>query len=272
MYIKEANGVKLCVFENFERTGLVRHCVSTRVGGVSSGCYSSLNLRLNGRDERALMLENFARLCCALNTDVDSLVFSDQTHNTDIYIVGQNDRGKGITRESDIRSIDALITSEPGVALTTFYADCVPVLFLDTRKGVIAAAHAGWRGTADAIAAKTVAKMTEAFGCKPHDILAGIGPSIGACCFEVDEPVAAEFRTKLPLSERFIKPSESTEGKFYIDLRAINAQLLTDAGIQAENIETADLCTKCEDALFYSHRRDGNNRGSMAAVIELKRS
>ncbi|MDR1913462.1 MAG: peptidoglycan editing factor PgeF, partial [Clostridiales bacterium] len=175
------------------------------------------------------------------------------------------DRGKGFF-PSDIKQTDGLYTNVPNLALATFSADCAPILFLDPVKKVIAAIHSGWRGTAARIAQKLIAALNKEFKSNPADILAGIGPSIGPCCFEVDSPVAEQFSD---WREFIIEGKAQNKEKFNVDLWRINESMLIEAGLKPENIDCAPLCTCCNSDLYFSHRRDKDARGSMASIISL---
>ena len=181
-------------FPMLRDTGLVTDGFSTRLGGVSEGCFSSLNLSFDRGDDRAAVAENFRRMGEALGIRCEDMVLSQQTHTTNIRIVTDEDRGKGITRERDYTDIDGLITNVPGICLVTTYADCVPLYFLDPVKKVIALSHSGWRGTVGKIGKKTVELMHEEFGSEPADILAAIGPSVCQDCYEVSADVTDRFR------------------------------------------------------------------------------
>ncbi|MCD7905560.1 MAG: peptidoglycan editing factor PgeF [Clostridiales bacterium] len=265
----EKNGLEYFVFENLEATGLVNHCFSTRIGGVSEEELSSLNLRFK-YDKRENVVENYRRLCSAIGSDYRNTVFSHQTHKDELYDVKPSDRGKGLIREREIHDKDGLVTDVPEIVLVTFHADCTPLYFLDPIKKVIALSHSGWRGTAMAIGAETVYKMEKDYGCERKNILCGIGPCIGSCCYQVDDAVRDVFREKFDFWKEFFKPDKE-EGKYLFDLEGINKRILKEAGIRSENIETAELCTKCNSNLFYSHRVMGDKRGSMAALMELRR-
>ncbi|MDR1536750.1 MAG: peptidoglycan editing factor PgeF [Clostridiales bacterium] len=268
MIISHKGAMPIGVFPDFEKAGLAAHGISTRIGGVSEGSFNSLNLGLGRGDSRENVLENFKRFFEAVGADMNSAVFSSQTHTSNVIIAEASDRGKGLKRKSDFHDVDGLCTNEPGLPLVTFYADCVPLLFYDPIEKAIAAAHAGWRGTANMIGMKAVSALVSAYGCKPENILAGIGPSIGPCCFEVDEPVALEFKKRVPGCEAFMQGPYGAN-KHKIDLWSCNKHILAMAGLKQENIDCSPLCTSCHSGLYYSHRRDGGARGSMAAVISL---
>jgi len=261
------NNVPMVVFPALQKTEHVSHGISTRMGGVSTDAWASLNLQLRRGDSETNVVENFSRFTAALGIPLANTVFSAQTHSTNVRRVFDSDRGKGIG-PSDIECTDGLHTNEPNTALVTFCADCVPILFFDPNKKVIAAAHSGWRGTVAEIGRIMVETLVKEYGCEPGDILAGIGPSVGPCCFEVDPPVTSEFLEK-PNWANYIKEPDSS-GKSKIDLWQINKQILIDAGLLPEHIDCEPICTCCNEKLFYSQRRDGDKRGAMATVICLK--
>lgn len=255
-------------FPKLKATGIVNHTFSTRLGGVSGGEYSSMNLSFNRGDKRENVVENYRILCSAVGIDTKNLVLSHQTHTNNVLCVTKEHCGTGITRPS-FSDIDGLITNESQVALVTQYADCTPLLFCDPVKKVIATSHAGWRGTVKQIGKVTVEKMVEEYGSNPKDIIAGIGPSIGKCCYEVDVPVITEF-SKIPFlnKEKIITPKG--EGKYMLDLVEANRQILINSGIKPENIDVSDICTCCNADMLHSHRATGGKRGNLAAIIELK--
>ncbi|NDL66311.1 peptidoglycan editing factor PgeF [Anaerotalea alkaliphila] len=270
MLLTEREGVPFLEFAHFKESGLVSHGFSTRHGGVSPSPFDTLNLGLGRGDDPAHVVENFTRICKALEIPPRSLVFSDQVHGSGLLEVGLGDRGKGLFRESDIRNVDGLMTDSPGVALATFYADCVPLFFLDPAHKAVALSHAGWRGTVDGIGPKTVAAMAKRFQSVPGELLVGIGPSIGPCCFQVSEEVVDAFKRLFSpdMLERIAKPEGN--GKHRIDLWLANRMLLEDSGVLPGNIHGAHLCTKCNGKDFFSHRAMGSNRGSLAAILALK--
>ena len=191
---KDGGGLLLLKYPSFEETGLVKHGISTRYGGVSKGIFSSMNLSFSRGDDREAVMENFRRLAEALEVDDREFVFTDQTHTTNIRKVTAADAGKGLTRERDYRDVDGLITDEPGLVLSTFYADCVPLLLLDPVHRAIGLSHSGWRGTVGRMGAGTVAAMQREYGSRPQDLLCAVGPSICQDCYEVGDDVAKEFR------------------------------------------------------------------------------
>lgn len=242
----------------------MKHCFTTRRGGVSTDEYESMNLRMNCSDSRENIMENYCIICRELGIDTDSLVLSKQVHGVDIADVGKKDCGNGFTCENSFESADALVTAEPGVTLVTFYADCVPVFLLDKRQGVLALVHSGWKGTAARISALTAEHMSAVYGSRPEDIIAAVGPSIRACHFEVGEEVAKVFIEKFG-EECIVYGYE----KPHVDLQRCVISQLSDCGIPPENITDSGICTYCRSDLFYSHRKTGARRGTMAAFAQL---
>lgn len=239
----------------------VPHCFTTRLGGVSTGNLSSLNISYHRGDTPENVEENYKILANTLDFDVDNLVLSHQIHS-DIVRTVKKDHHLGLDHHL-YPECDALITNDPGTALVIFTADCTPILLWDKVTGAVGAVHAGWRGTAQNIAGKTVAKMVAEFGCDPKSICAAIGPNIGACCFqtgkEVPEAMIAAFgRDAAP----FIRPVCE---KFHLDLKKINALTLQNAGVT--QIDISDDCTMCQPGRFWSHRVHGAGRGSQGAII-----
>ena len=238
------------------------HCFTTRLGGVSEGFLSSMNIGTSRGDSRENVLRNYEILGSNLGFDPKNAVLSYQVHSDIVHVVRKEDRGAGLYAPP-LSQCDALITNEKGLALVIFAADCTPILYWDPVTGAVGAAHAGWRGTALSIAARTVEAMGKAFGCKPQNIRAAIGPNIGACHFETNGDVPeALVKAFGPEAENYIRPQDD---KFYVDLKAINAMVLKRAGVT--HIEISDACTVCRQDLFWSHRKTGQQRGSQGAVI-----
>lgn len=265
--INEKNGVTFVTFPVLEKYG-IKHAFSTRLGGVSDGIYSSMNLSFSQGDNPDNVLENYKRICNAIDVDYKRCVLSKQTHTTNIRIVTEEDAGKGIIKERDFDDIDGLITNVPGLTLVVQCADCVGTLFFDPIKKVIAASHGGWRGTKGEIPKKTVLLMHEKFGCNPSDIVVGISPSIGKCCFEVDTPVAEEFM-KIDSVDKDKIITYDGNGKYHIDLWQTNVLSLLSVGIKRENMSVTDLCTMCHPDVFFSHRATKGKRGNLAGLICL---
>lgn len=269
MNLHEKQGVPFLTFPALEEYPYLLHAFSTRQGGVSQGEFSTMNLCFNRGDKDENVLENYRRICGAVGFAFDGLTASSQDHHTVIRRVGKEHAGLGITRPRDRTSVDGLCTNEPGITLVTYYADCVPLFFLDPDHRAVGLCHAGWRGTVDRIGACMVEMLRKEFGSDPRRLVAAIGPSIGPCCYEVDAPVAERFLAMNELRpEEFAREKE--DGKFMLDLWECNRRVLMAAGIPADSIHTAKLCTKCNHELLYSHRIMGNARGGLAAMMELK--
>lgn len=257
-------------FPMFRDTGLVTDGFSTRLGGVSEGCFSSLNLSFDRGDDRAAVAENFRRMGEALGVRCEDMVLSQQTHTTNIRIVTDEDRGKGITRERDYTDIDGLITNVPGICLVTTYADCVPLYFLDPAKKVIALSHSGWRGTVGKIGKKTVELMHVKFGSDPADILAAVGPSVCQDCYEVSADVIDRFKEVFDRSAWDELFYEKPDGKYQLDLWKANEKIFLEAGIRKDHIAVTNVCTHCNSEILYSHRAMGDKRGNLCAFLALK--
>ena len=253
-------------FPLLEKTGIVSHLFSTRLGGVSTGEFTSFNLSFTRGDEEASVLENYRRVAGVLGCEIGDITASHQTHTTNIRFIKENDRGKGVTKPRDYEDIDGLITNQPGIALATFYADCVPLYFVDPVHKAIGLAHSGWRGTAARMGACMVQRMQEAFGTRPEDLYAAIGPSICVDCYEVSEDVAECF-TDLPGVVR----DGRRPGKYQLDLWEANRLILEQAGIPAAQIAVTDICTCCNSDYLFSHRATGGRRGNLGAFLMLKR-
>ena len=240
------------------------HCFTTRLGGVSTGPLASLNLAMHRGDEPENVARNYQILGEALGFAEDDLVLTHQTHSDIVRVVTKADH-MGLDHHG-YPECDALITNDPGTALVVFTADCTPILLHDPVTGAVGAVHAGWRGTASAIAAKAVAAMAVSFGSDPKNIRAAIGPNIGFCCFETDGDVpAAMLDAYGQEAANYIRASGN---KFYVNLKAINALALHRAGV--EKIEISGDCTMCSPHRYWSHRVTRGNRGSQGAIIVCK--
>lgn len=248
----------------------LRHGFSTRAGGVSRGIFGTLNLGLHRGDSTENVLENYRIFCGVLDVPMERCVLSKQVHRSDVKIVLESDAGAGLFRPQDYEA-DALITNVPDLPLVIFSADCIPTLYYDPVTRCIGAAHAGWRGTALGIAGRTVEAMGRVYGAKPADIRAAIGPGIGKCCFETDGDVPAAMTAAYgDGAAPYLLQKEN--GKWQVDLKGINAHVLRRAGVLAGHIAVSGACTACDPALYWSHRRVGDGRGSLAAVICLRYS
>ena len=264
---RQINGVTFLTADAFTAAGGVAHGFSTRLGGVSQGIYASLNLSSTRGDDLDCVRENYRRFCAAIGADVSRVVMTNQVHETVIRTVGPNDIKADLCQREEYEC-DGLITDVPGLALTIFTADCIPVLLYDPVKKVIAAVHAGWRGTAGNIAGKAVDKMREEYGSDPGDILAAIGPGISACCFETHADVPEAMTAVLgELAKPHMTALEN--GKFHVDLKGINAALLKRSGVASGHIEISGDCTACHPEKYWSHRLTQGQRGNQAAMLQL---
>lgn len=235
---------------------------SLREGGASGGCRSSLNLALHVGDDPANVLENRRRLCLSAGFAEDGWTCAEQTHGNRVKLVTKAERGAGrLSRDTAFPDTDAMITREPGILLAAFFADCVPLLFVDPENRAVGIAHAGWRGTAQNVAGATISAMREAFGSRPEAMLAAIGPSIGPCCYEVDDTVIGQIGIN--------PPPRKENGRFMLDLKQANRQFMIKAGIGPNHIEVSGFCTCCRTDLFFSHRGENGRTGRMAAFIGI---
>ena len=240
------------------------HCFTTRLGGVSEGIFDSLNIAIKEGDTQENVRQNLTILGDTLGFTLDDLISTRQTHSDIVRVVTKADHRGPFHR--DYPECDALVTNDPGAALIIYTADCTPLLFHDPVTGAVGAAHAGWRGTAAAIGAKTVEAMVSAYGCNPQDIRAAIGPNIGFCCFETDSDVPeALLAVYGQEAAEFIRPEGD---KYYVNLKEINALSLRRAGVK--HIEISTDCTVCQCHRFWSHRATKGLRGSQGAVIVCK--
>ncbi len=252
-----------------EQTGIVEHCFTTRLGGVSRGIYESLNLSFTRGDDRLAVEENFRRVSKVMGRQYKDFVLSDQTHTTNVRRVGREDAGKGIERERGYADVDGLITDEPGLVLSTFYADCVPLYFVDVEKRAIGLSHSGWRGTVGRMGRATLEAMRREFGTQPENVVCAIGPSICQDCYEVSADVAEAFEREFSGHEEEIL-TDKGNGKYQLDLWRANAIVLSEAGILQEHLSVTDICTCCNPRLLFSHRASRGKRGNLGAFLSLR--
>ena len=257
------NGLMYYKIDSFEETGLVKHCFTTRMGGVSKNEYAQLNLRFHCDDDRNNVVENFRIISGEIGIDYKRLVLSKQVHEDTVYDVTEEDCGNGITKPNKLESADGLICAVSGIPLVTFYADCVPLMFLDKKERVIAMSHSGWKGTVKNIAAVTVNKMVNEYNSRKENILCAIGPSICVDCFEVGDEVAEIFaRMKNGAVVKYDK-------KYHVDLQKTIRNQLLDCGIEESNLTDSGICTFENSDLLFSHRKTNGKRGNMAAIMQL---
>jgi len=251
-------------FNHLHRYDNILHFVSARGGGVSSGIYHSLNMSYTAGDKTLNVAENRKRLAEELGITPAHLVFPGQSHTANIRIIREAEEVK-----DGIAETDALITQVPQLCVSILVADCVPLLLYDPSRNVVAAAHAGWRGTVRSMAIKVVEEMKKAFGSDPASILAGIGPSIGPDSYEVGADVVGDVKHNIHLDDQ--KVLQYTFGeKAYFDLWAANRLQLEYAGLSPKHIEEARIDTYEAHELFFSARRLGNPCGRFAAGIMIR--
>lgn len=249
-----------------------------RHGGVSRIPYDSLNVAFHVGDEPGDIVENRKRVAAALGFSLEDWTCGEQVHGVRIGVVHDKDRGRGsLDRASAFQDTDGLVTDVPGVLLTSFYADCVPLYFWDPVTGAVGLAHAGWKGTVGAIAEQMVVRMSAEYGSLPQHIHAAIGPSIGECCYEVDDRVMDRVRDMGIgefISEEVTNSAvyiDKGQGKYMLNLKEINRHIMIKAGILAEHIECTSWCTSCNHDLFFSYRKDGGTTGRMASWIGMRK-
>lgn len=261
---RQDGDVLYLVYPLLEKTGIVNHGFSTRLGGVSRGACATMNISMTRGDDPEAVEENKNRIAKAIGVKPENMTFTHQTHTTNVTVVRPEDRGKRFPET------DGMVTDVPGICLVTFYADCVPLYFVDPVKKAIGLSHSGWRGTVNKMGKVTVEKMAEVFGSAPEDIIAAIGPSICRDCYEVSEDVISVFREKFAPEfwDRLFYRKEN--GKYQLDLWAANLEVLKEAGVKEEHIAVTNVCTHCNPDLLFSHRATGEKRGNLSAFLALK--
>lgn len=265
----ENGSLPLLHYPLLEQTGIVEHCFTTRLGGVSEGVCSTLNLSFSRGDNPDSVLENYRRVAETFGKTVEDFICTDQTHTTTVLCVGREERGYGVTKERTYTDVDGLITNESGVILSTFYADCVPLYFVDPIHKAIGLSHSGWRGTVGRMGQRTLEAMKEAFGTNPADVYAAIGPSICQDCYEISEDVADHFYQEFQGHGEEILINKRN-GKYQLDLWKTNEIVMLDAGILPEHLAVTNICTCCNSEVLFSHRASQGKRGNLAAFLMLK--
>lgn len=268
--LEQGGCLPLFSYPMLEETGIVKHCFTTRAGGVSEGIFSDMNLSFSRGDEREAVEENYKRLSSALSIPYESFIFSHQTHTTNVIRVGKEDAGMGLLRERQYKDVDGMITNEMGVTLVTFYADCVPLYFIDKRHHAIGLSHSGWRGTVGRMGRVTLEAMKSEFGTKAEEVVCAIGPSICQSCYEISQDVAEKFaQIFTPRQQREILIKKEND-KYKLDLWKANEIILLEAGILKEHLAVTNICTCCNSKLLFSHRASQGKRGNLAAVLALR--
>mgnify|MGYP004485698723 FL=1 len=270
MNVKNNKGVTFLTYPAFEDMDWLVHGFSTRLGGVSQGIYSSMNLSFTRGDEESCVRENYRRISQAMGFDMNSIVTSDQTHTNNVRKITEKDRGKGIVVPRDYTDTDGMITNVRGLVLATFYADCVPLYFADPVHYAVGLSHSGWRGTVRKIGAVTIKKMTEEYGSDPKDIRAAIGPSICQECYEVSEDVIEEFKESFDRKHWEKLFYKKDNGKYQLNLWMANRSILVEAGIPEANISMPNICTCCNPEFLFSHRASHGKRGNLGAFLGIR--
>ncbi len=261
--------VPLLRFPVLEETGVVEHCFTTRLGGVSEGIYTSMNLSFTRGDKEEAVQENYGRIAQCMGASKDAFVCSDQTHTTNVKKATKEDAGCGVTRPKTYQDVDGLITNVPGLVLSTFFADCVPLYFVDPVHRAIGMSHSGWRGTVGRMGRATILAMGQEYGTKPEDLICAIGPSICKDCYEVSEDVAEAFAAEFKGQEEKILEAKGN-GKYQLDLWKANEIVLLEAGVKKSHLAVTNLCTCCNPELLFSHRASHGKRGNLGAFLRLK--
>ncbi len=258
-------GVPFLVFKDLKK--YVNLGFSTKFGGVSEGNFDSMNLGLKRGDDIERVKKNFEIFLSSLKMKKENLYISNQTHSTNIKIVRQKDKKNFLYMPEN--PIDGLITSEKDIILATFYADCVPLIFVDKNKTCIGLSHAGWRGTVGKIASKTIEKMIKFFKVNPKNLLVGIGPSICMKCYEIGADLVEKINKNFPKSQ-YKNILFFFDNKWHLDLWELNKLILLESGILEENIITTNICTFENSEYLFSHRKSPTKHGNMGAFLSLK--
>ena len=270
--IYESNGVPRISYLSLEKYDWLFNGFSTRIGGVSTGCYESMNLAFTVGDDRENVLENYRLFGESVGISREQMVFSDQQHTTNVMEATRDNLGEGILRPRSFKDIDGIMTNEPGVCLVTSYADCVPLYFVDPVHKAIALSHSGWRGTIGNICKNTVSEMHRLYGSDPSEMIACIGPSICADCYEVGGDVADVFMEEYGPDSKVVLPHNGgVSGKYQLDLTFANYLNMQKAGIPSENISVPDLCTCCNGEFLHSHRASHGKRGGLCAFMMIRK-
>ncbi|HPT68801.1 MAG TPA: peptidoglycan editing factor PgeF [Syntrophomonas sp.] len=264
--LNEGNGIAYYTIEEWRQAG-VDIAFSTRTGGSSTGAFNSANMGLHVEDEQERVISNREKFLANVRLELGQAVCCRQVHGDRIIRVDKQHQGRGVhLYDTSLPDYDGLVTNQPGVALLSFYADCVPVYLFDPDKRAIGMVHSGWKGTMQRIAEKAVTVMQKEYGSQAGDLWAAIGPGIGDCCFEISPVLADEVKINFPDYEDIIN---FESGRFCWNLTSTIRQILLQAGINSNNISICSLCTACNPDLFFSYRRDKGMTGRMGALLNL---
>lgn len=271
MKVHERAGVTFLTYPAFDDMPEIVHGFSTRLGGVSQGMYSSMNLSFTRGDKEEAVRENYRRIAAAVGFSPEDIVTSDQTHTANVRVITEEDRGNGITKPRPYQDVDGMITNVPGLVLATFYADCVPLYFVDPVHKAIGLSHSGWRGTVAKIGRVTIEKMSREYGTRPEELYVAVGPSICRDCYEVSEDVAEEFKKAFPKESWDGLFYEKGNGKYQLDLWEANRQIFLEAGVEEGHISMPNICTRCNPEFLFSHRASKGKRGNLGAFLGIRK-
>jgi YfiH family protein len=258
------NGLVYFTSPLIEDTGFVKHCITSRKGGVSPAPFDSLNFSAKREKNEENILKNYNLVARNFDLDVHSFAVVNYAHGYKVLNISEEDCPSGLPGKQSLPYSDGIATMDCSTTLVTLHADCLPLYFLDRNKKAITLCHAGWKGIYTHIIVKSVDLMRECYGSDPKDIIAAIGPSIGPCCFEVQQEVYSLFASEFAGCAT-LKKSE----KMFVDLWRAAAMDMQSAGIDAQNVSVAQLCTSCDCGHFFSHRRDQGKTGAMLAFMKL---
>lgn len=270
---KKSMGMEYLTFPGLSATGVVSNVFSTRIGGVSTGKYAQANFSHTRGDDPVHVDENYRMISDIMGHGhkLDDFVCTFQTHTTNVRVVTEEDRGKGVCRDREYVDVDGLVTNVTGIILSTFHADCPPVYLVDPVKKAIGLCHSGWKGTLGEISKEAISIMSREYGTDPADIHAAVGPSVCIDCYEVSSDVAERFIDKFGLDELMKNEAiiDKGNGKYQLGLWNIIRLSLVNAGVKASNIEITDICTCCNPDYLFSHRVQHEERGNLAAFLCL---
>lgn len=253
-------------FLHIAKAGFV-NAVSTRLGGISSGSYGSLNLALHVGDDQQNVITNRRIFCKALGLDFSRLTTAQQVHADGVEVIKEQHAGKGsLVYDDSLPNTDALITNVPNIPIMLCYADCVPIIIADPVNRAVGVVHAGWKGTVALIVRKTIQAMQKEFGTAAKNCLAGIGPAIGPCCYQVDSVVVDKLIENFSEWQTVVT---ACNGMWNLDLWKANRLQLEQCGIPELNIVSCNICTSCNRSLFYSYRADEKITGRLAAAVVI---
>lgn len=269
--ISVANNIPYIEFTPFDKFDWVKLHFSTRLGGVSSGIYSSMNFSFDRGDSYNNVLRNYELFLDTMDLETSNCVCTKQTHTVNVMEADYSMAGMGITKPRSYDNIDGLITNKKNLCLVTYFADCVPVFFVDPVNRCIGASHSGWRGTVGNITHETVQLMSSVYGSKPGELHTFIGPSICQQCYEVDENVASQFADSYLENETDAVIKVKGNGKYLLNLQAANYFNMVHEGINPENIGMTDICTSCNSNLLFSHRASHGRRGVLCGFMSICR-